>query len=105
MARRQTIEVKCDRCKRIEYVNAKSGKSVEADLDIKFRESGTGKKTAVKFDDLCSPCEKTVKNLIDSIVKEIKGKSPDRKSDAKKEGGNSPSIKVESTQPSSASAS
>ena len=107
MSRKQMIEVKCDRCKRVEYVPIKKEKKEEASLDLEFKPSagGTHGRIKLKFNDLCSPCEKTIKNLIESIAREIKGKSPDRKSDAKKEGDDdaAPSIEVTgATQPSSA---
>lgn len=103
MTRKQMIEVKCDRCKRIEYVPASSKETDKAKLELRFRPSG--KKPRVKevdleleFDDLCSPCENTVKNLIESIAREIKGKSPDR-SEAKGEGAeDDPSIETGTTQ-------
>ncbi len=102
MSRRQTIEVKCDRCKRIEYVPAPNKKDVGAAPTLHVKGVLLNIKVLIDFEDLCSPCEKTVKNLVDSIIKVIKGKSPDRNSDAKKEGDESPSI---STQPQSSAAS
>jgi hypothetical protein len=45
---------------------------------------------SIAFEDLCSPCTKTVANHLSAIIKDFKGKSPDRKSKAKEEGGAPP---------------
>ena len=105
MARKKMIEVKCDRCKRVHYIEEKLDKTIKASLNLEFKPStgGTHDHIKLEFEDLCEPCERTIKNLVENIAKEIKGKSPDRKSGAKEEGAeDGPSIEIETTQPSAA---
>lgn len=93
MARQQMVQVRCDRCKRVEYVPVDSNKDVEAKFVLAFQPSGGGKQVNLEFKDLCSPCEKTVSKLIEGIARDIKGKSPKR-SAAKKTEGEDPSVSV-----------
>jgi hypothetical protein len=87
MARRKTVEVTCDRCDRIEYRPFEEEKGAPTPF-LKAKALLLAENIDISFDDLCSPCEKTVKNLLESIAREIKGKSPKR---AKKEGDDAPS--------------
>jgi hypothetical protein len=89
MSRQKVVEIKCDRCSRIEYKKASSNgelKSVSLAANLK----GTQDDVSIAFEDLCSPCTKTVANHLSAIIKDFKGKSPDRKSKAKEEGGAPP---------------
>lgn len=83
MARKQVVEVQCDRCERVEYQEMKGKKSVEASLEIVMIESRGETGYNFKFSDLCSPCESTVWKLVEQIAKKVTGKSPSR-TEAKK---------------------
>jgi hypothetical protein len=72
VAKRQVVEIQCDRCPRREYVEADS-KDAAAPCSITF----AGK--TVTYQDLCSSCRKTIAAHIDGIVKKLDGKSPQRK--------------------------
>jgi hypothetical protein len=76
MARKAVVEVQCDRCTRTEHREVS-----EADKrgNIAFDASMNGVEMHVSFDDLCTPCMKTVKNHLEQIGKKIDGLSPDRK--------------------------
>ena len=83
MARKVMVEVKCDRCDRIEYQEQNGKKSIEASLEIVMMSSGGESGYNFKFSDLCSPCESTVNKLVEQIAKKVAGKSPSR-TEAKK---------------------
>jgi len=72
MARRQVVEVQCDRCSRIEH-------APENQLARKITIEVTGQGPVV-FEDLCTPCWKTVNNHLEQACKKIEGVSPERKS-------------------------
>lgn len=67
MAKRNVVEIVCERCDRVEYVKPDEYQE-EPDLVITC-----GGKT-VTFEDLCSSCKKTVGNLADQITKKISWK-------------------------------
>lgn len=73
MARKQrtVVEVKCDRCTRVEE---REDDKAEAFTAFEGRMFGI----AVYFDDLCGPCHHTVKNHLEQIGKKLEGMSPDR---------------------------
>ena len=83
MARKQVVEVQCDRCERVEYQEPKGKQSVEATLEILLMNSNGESGYNFKFNDLCSPCESTVLKLVEQIAKKVTGKSPSR-TEAKK---------------------
>lgn len=91
MARKRMIEVQCERCKRVEYVRADAVKSNSVQLNLQFKPAKGGI-VKVSFEDLCDPCARTVSNLIQSIARDIKGKSPKRSKAKKTEEG--PDISV-----------
>ena len=76
MARKAVLEIQCDRCTRIEH---------REDAPPSFREGAQaalhvalGDGQVYSFQDLCSPCERTIRNHLSAIVKKIDGPSPDR---------------------------
>lgn len=73
MARKQVVEIACDRCARTEYREDDPGHVDH----LAFNASMDG--MTVQFKDLCTPCLKTVKNHLEAIGKKIDGLSPDRK--------------------------
>ena len=80
MAKRPVVEIRCDRCKRVEYREVKGAQPDEGVtmpiLALHF------KGMDVTFTDLCTPCDSTVTSLVESIKKELKGKSPKRNKDS-----------------------
>ena len=87
MARDKVVEIKCDRCKRVAYVS--EGNINENKLEILLT-SSKEQELLVQFEDLCDPCLSTVRNHIDQISKEFKGKSPNRTGAEKKGGADAP---------------
>jgi hypothetical protein len=81
MARKQVVEVQCDRCTRTEHRHEKAfPEKTHKEGEETYAFFGTGEGlTPVKFKDLCTPCQKTVKNHLEQIGKKIDGLSPDRK--------------------------
>lgn len=86
MARKQVIEIVCERCERTEYVDPKSYQE-RPDLLIRFGDKigenppGAGlaplvhvPEIDVTFEDLCSSCTKTVRNLVEQATKKINWK-------------------------------
>lgn len=78
MARKHVVEIKCDRCTRVE--NRTMGEGESTPLPASFKATMGSKE--VSFDDLCTPCWTTVKQHLDAISKKIEGMSPDRKKTA-----------------------
>jgi hypothetical protein len=94
MATRPVVEVQCERCQRKEYQPvpekpANPNAKPEPALVLTFGA------VSVTFNDLCSPCNKTVGNLIGNIKKAPKGKSPERVAKKKEPApkGEAPSVK------------
>jgi hypothetical protein len=58
MARQEVIQVRCDRCKRVELQASSGVAKAQPDLDCRF-----GDKRLV-YDDLCSHCRETIQRLI-----------------------------------------
>lgn len=85
MAKKQVVEVQCERCPRKEYIDP----TVPAAPPIVISIGAT----THKFEDLCSSCRKSVEASIAGIVKKLDGRSPVRM--AKKE----PSAKAETLPP------
>lgn len=88
MARKQVVEVQCDRCKRIEYQDGKNPTKNETHAQD-FE--GTFMGQQVKFTDLCNPCKKTVGGYWDKITTELEGKSPERGAKGKGQSETNPS--------------
>lgn len=90
MARRPVVEIKCDRCGRVE--NRDTGvlpKDGQKALSVTFK----GQK--VEYDDLCSRCDSACENYFKSMTKQIE--EPDKASEKPAEksgflglGGNTP---------------
>ncbi len=83
MARRLVVEVKCSRCDRIEQKSVDEG-AVSGDeprpnaltVNLLGEDAETG--LHFSFEDLCAPCRKTVRALLEQVGKRIEGVSPDR---------------------------
>jgi len=74
VTKKNVVEINCDRCDRTEYVDP-SLYSGSPDLALTFgAHDGTEPEVHVAFDDLCSSCKKTVKNLSEQIAKKISWK-------------------------------
>lgn len=87
MAKKNVVEIVCDRCDRTEYIDPNQVSPLP-DLELKFGAkpvefNSTGANTTVmgpsyeteaKLDDLCSSCQKTVRNLVAQITKKISWK-------------------------------
>jgi len=85
MARRKVEEIRCDRCKRVEYQDVGAP---TYDLDLMVRSSlEEGPVRQVRFTDLCQRCLQVVLGLADSMS-EISRRS----SVAKKEEGDSRAV-------------
>lgn len=90
MAREPVVKIVCDRCGREEFLPVADDKG-PADLEICF------KGESVCYDDLCTGCESTCRNLFENMTKALKHVSPKRK--AKKEGSEEPSNTTEPLMP------
>lgn len=82
MAKRTVVEIVCERCERTEYIKPEEHRE-EADLMLTFGTEMGKQEVEEVFDDLCSSCRKTVRNLADQITKKISWKR--NKDDDKKE--------------------
>lgn len=71
MATREVVEIRCDRCKRVEYRDIQE---VAAGPLLVLTWSGV----TLTFKDLCEPCIKTIKNYVNKVATALEGKSPDR---------------------------
>lgn len=70
MARRQVLEIVCDRCKKTETQDVQSGDPTKAESDPPKAEVViTFHGETVKYDDLCKSCRKAVGNLFKKIAK------------------------------------
>lgn len=88
MARKQIVQVSCDRCARIEEreeVEESTPRSMydfRADILVPTEKDSAAMAT-VLFQDLCGPCYKTVHHHFDMIRRTLAGVSPDRKKQLK----------------------
>lgn len=73
--RRQVVEVQCARCARKQLVD-------ESTVTDFFQ--ATLNSTVIEFEDLCTPCFKTIEKLLEAISRKIDGLSPDRQMKRKK---------------------
>lgn len=60
MARQEVIQIRCDRCKRVELLPPMPKKE-KADFEARFGEK------VVKYEDLCSSCKEAVTRIWDDI--------------------------------------
>jgi len=78
MGRRKVVEVRCDRCKKVEYQDPSSA---VVSLSLALRSSlGDAPVREVTFSDLCERCVQVVLNYADKI-----GEVSRRSSEAKKD--------------------
>lgn len=88
MAKKNVVEVVCERCERVEYVDP-NGYSSLPDLTLQFGSKPSQNQIAdapttfetdvtVKFEDLCSSCQNTVRNLVAQIGKKINWKRKEK---------------------------
>ncbi len=79
MAKKSVIEIVCDRCERVEYI-APEDNSPRPDLVLAFGSKpaldaqapeARDAEVEVKFNELCSSCKNTVRNLVAQIGKKI----------------------------------
>jgi len=86
MARRSVVEVQCSRCARTEVQELDEsvvppGEPEEhpvSQLRATLYLTGEKLPLMVKWEDLCTPCQRTVRALLEQIGKHIEGVSPDR---------------------------
>lgn len=84
MARRQVVEVECSRCERketqeVELIVPEGATASEtADQFRAVLYMGGSSVVTVRFEDLCTPCQRTIKGLLEQAGKKIEGVSPDR---------------------------
>jgi hypothetical protein len=67
MAKLLMTELRCDRCKRVEYVEATDAHAQEAATQVPALHlvmGGDHEDAEVLFHDLCSPCKKTVTRYV-----------------------------------------
>lgn len=81
--RQQMVEVKCSRCDRVEYKPVTDKPEPQVFFHAALS-CGNDTLAEVTFDDLCSPCQKTVTGYLEHISKKLEGYSPSR---AKKKAG------------------
>ena len=90
MSKKNVVEINCDRCDRTEYVDPGAYQE-RPDLDLTFGAHDSAEpEVHVTFDDLCSSCKKTVKNLSEQIAKKIswkRNKGGEEEPEDKKEEG------------------
>jgi hypothetical protein len=90
--RQQMVEVRCGRCKRVEYKPVKES-PVEETNTLHVKLDVPGEPTIeVRFDDLCTPCLKTVKSHLVGIVKQLDGVSPARSRKKSKPAAETPEL-------------
>ena len=70
MARREVIEITCDRCGRTETQEpTQAGKDFKVELTIEFHAEKH------QYDDLCMRCRKACENYFKSITKQVENES------------------------------
>jgi hypothetical protein len=86
VAKKAVVEIVCDRCERTEYIPPEEVKEhpdlsvrlgFEVNETIEYPSSGVKAGpfgTEVQFNELCSSCKKTVKNLFEQMTKKISWK-------------------------------
>jgi hypothetical protein len=83
MARKQVVQIQCDRCTRTETrditkqdLHAPEGKNKVLTFGAQLTDPAGP--LEVMFEDLCTPCMRTVRNHLEQIGKKMDGPSPDR---------------------------
>ena len=64
MARRQVVEITCDRCGKVETQPLQQGVRPEFELEIMFQGQ------EIKYEDLCTRCRGAVENYFKSMTKQ-----------------------------------
>lgn len=77
MARRQVVEIKCDRCDRVEN---QEGTAIPTGMDDELTVTFHGK--SIKYHDLCKRCRDACENYFKAMIKQAEP--------AKKEGSPAP---------------
>lgn len=98
--RKLVYETKCSRCERTEMQEASpedlTNPEPEAADSVAFYAAlahggeKQGDALVVQFEDLCTPCRRTIKALLEQVGKRIEGVSPDRKSSEAKPASTKP---------------
>ena len=73
MARKQVVEIQCDRCVRVEHRTV-----ADDDIHTTSFKGQMGPEVPTTFEDLCTPCLNTVRSHMEQITKKLTGLSPDR---------------------------
>ncbi len=82
MTRKLVFETQCSRCERTETQEVPKGAAEDPDEGETFYAILVdGQTFEVRFNDLCTPCKRTIRALLEQIGKPIKGVSPDRKTE------------------------
>jgi hypothetical protein len=81
--RQVVTEVQCARCERKETrkydaTEKEPPPALIATLSIGVALEPGSESNQIRFDDLCAPCYRSVKALLEQIGKRVKGMSPDR---------------------------
>src|SRR4051812_43534921 len=89
--RKVVVEVQCSRCDRKETREHDAKRDADLAAPQHVRDADphknafeallwpeAGPSVAVRFEDLCAPCERSVRALVEQIGKKVKGMSPDR---------------------------
>lgn len=78
MPRKLTVRFECDRCARQWFVDYKEGDALPDADNISAEMCFDNKLLQAKFETLCESCAKSIANLMSSIGKVMKSKSPTR---------------------------
>ena len=78
MSRKQVVEIACSRCERTEHRAEGDTTKLPTVFKAMLQSDVTAMDMVVAFDDLCTPCLRTVRALLSQIGKHIEGVSPDR---------------------------
>lgn len=71
--RKQVLQIQCSRCDRVETLEEEVKPQAAHAFQARMGD------LTVSWEDLCTPCCKTVKNHLEAIAKKVEGVSPDRK--------------------------
>ena len=79
MAKKEVVEIVCDRCERVEYIDPKEVRDnpdlrIALGFEVQRGEDNLPAPSAAQFNELCSSCRKTVKNLFEQMTKKINWK-------------------------------
>jgi len=66
MARKQVLEIKCDRCGRVETQPILEGEDGSSKVALKLEHGGK----VTEYEDLCTRCDQAIENYVKQIRKE-----------------------------------